>query len=165
MDLKITSRYTLTTDHPASHYGLGVLVDNEDGQKTYGPANDLPIDPKAQSYFGDDAHYTAGDLVETAAKSKLWRDDEIVFIHKFLSQNPDKANILPSDIDLRKEQSVVHLRDVMGDVSQGVHEVFWTLGYAQVAADMYTATNGKYSVRFSAGVAVLTDADTGKDVS
>lgn len=165
MDIRYNDLYTLTTDHPASHYGLGVLVSSGDGQQCYGPSDELPISQKAIDCFGAAlCHYTAGEFVRGIAAKKIWSDDEIALMRKYLSQSPDEKYILPDEITLREEQAVNCLNDVMGDCTQGVHRVYYALGEAQVTVKMYEATGGKYTVRFWGGFAALTHADTGKDV-
>ena len=137
-----TDGWILTTQHPASHYGAGVLIhDKLDG--VFAPGDNLPTDEKIKRYFGD-CEYTAGEFIRHRAKEQIWSDAEIAFLRRYLSQDPQQRYSLPDDAELRGIQAVKHLDSVMGDTTQGVHEVYWQLGKAQVAVAMYEATEGHY---------------------
>ena len=141
MEIKLTDKYTLSPDHPASSYGLGVLV-GEDGT-VYAPSQPLPLSKIAMGTFGDNIEWLAGDCVKAAALSKIWTDDEVDLMRRYLFQDPKKRFILPADIKLRQTQAEKYLDEIMGDVSQGVHKCYWDEGHAKVAVKIYEATNGR----------------------
>jgi len=130
----------LTTDHPASHYQLGVLC-GPDGD--YTPSNPLPTSQDAIDVFGDIAPLLAGEFVKSQAKSHIWTDVEIALMRRYLSQDPQGRFKLPENTKLREIQAKNYLAEVMGDVSQGVHECYWRLGRAKTAVALYNATDGQ----------------------
>jgi hypothetical protein len=78
-------KYTLTTDHPASSYGLGILVDDDDG--VYAPNDPLLLqDEMLCAVIG--RPMLAGDIVAA------WRGeataDERQLMRRYLSQDPEK---------------------------------------------------------------------------
>lgn len=42
MKIKLDNRHEITTDHPASHYGAGVLIIDGAQQPAYGPGDPYP---------------------------------------------------------------------------------------------------------------------------
>ena len=89
MEIKFANGMELTTEHPASHYGAGVLLD-KDGS-VYGPAdlvagsNDL-----AKKMFGVEIPLqTAGELMKSHARNNRLSPDALALIRRFVSQDPD----------------------------------------------------------------------------
>lgn len=87
MEAKI-GRITITTNHPASHYGAGIALIDGDGA-AHGPddfvKSTLPVGPE---------YFRVADLIASgvAGNPVNWReytDEEIGFINRFLSQSPE----------------------------------------------------------------------------
>ena len=102
----------------------------------------LPTPEITQKYFGIDAHLTAAKYVIIAAKKRLYSGEELALMRRYLSQWPDGPQ-LPDDVHLRALQCIAEHRRVMGDTTQGVHDVYWREGHAIVAALLHTITAGK----------------------
>jgi hypothetical protein len=85
--LKINEYATLTTEHPASSYGIPVLV-TADG-KGYGPA-DKTYPDKFNTIFGGIA---AAHSVHSYAISNDLDDDTRDFIKRYLRQWPEGPQI------------------------------------------------------------------------
>ena len=83
--------FTLTTAHPASHYGIPVLLD-ETGH-AFGPAENVDV-PETQAIFGPEP-YTAAQLVYWLARNaERGQQDPLPVgvydcIRLYLSQWPD----------------------------------------------------------------------------
>lgn len=149
MEIKFANtNYTLTTDHPASSYQLGVLVDSGDG--VYMPSNPLPTDPAVLNYFGDDLpSYLAGEFVRDQLKNHFYTLTQLALIRRYLMQDPQGRFKLPDDIDIYIAASENVLNDIMGDTSQGVHPVYYTEGKAKVAVMIYESSDGKYAAKIT----------------
>lgn len=85
--------WTLTTDHPASHYGIPVLVD-ESG-KAYGPTDPVNT-PETDAVFGNKI-YTAGKMISQHANQK---DDLPSDVREklalYCNQWPNGPQVLPA---------------------------------------------------------------------
>jgi len=140
--------WSLTTEHPASHYRAGVVI--HDGSNVpYGPDDQLPRHPKMAAMFPalQNADCTAGDLMRSWARKRLWADAELLLIRRFLSQSPNRARYaLLDDLELRQLQAQAELDRVMGDTTQGVDRKYWLVGREKVAAILVAATDGKMRI-------------------
>jgi hypothetical protein len=141
--------WSLTTEHTASHYQLGVVTHNN-SDVPYGPDNQLPKHPRAMAIFGptiQNIDYTAGDLIWGWAQRRLWSTAELSLIRRFLSQSPNHARYaLPDDLELRQLQAQAEFKLLMGDTTQGVDKKYWLAGRERVAAMLVAATNGKIRI-------------------
>ena len=139
MEIKF-AEYTLTTEHPLSSYGLGVLV-GPDGRQ-YMPPDVLP---STANKFFDLPPMLAGEFIVAWAskRSGILPDNEIDLIRRYLAQDPQGRFALPELLELRKNQCKYQLSLEMGDVSQGVHNCYWELGDARVSVMLYEITEGK----------------------
>jgi len=145
MEIKFNTGHILTTEHPASHYQAGVLLDEKGS--AFGPYDILPASKQCKALFNWELDgLEAGKFIICRAKEKIWSNAEIALMRRYLSQDPQQRYILPDNIELRCEQAKNHLANVMGDTTQGVHKIYWRLGKATVAVAMYEATEGKYTV-------------------
>ena len=99
MKVQISEKYSIETAHPASHYGAGVLIDEESGQ-VYGPVDIFPTPIK--KFFGSDAQASAGDVIVSTVRSRRFSREEVAQIRAWLSQDPS-GNLLPSYEKLEKE--------------------------------------------------------------
>ena len=144
MRIVLQSGYALTTEHPASHYQLGVLVDEGDG--VYAPGDPLPVSDECKAAFGADARaLLAGEFVRGQALSRLWSDEECDLMRRYLSQWANGLH-LPPETELRQQQCDAAKRTCAGDTTQGVGRTFWRLVHAQVAQQLCKATNGRYDL-------------------
>jgi len=143
----IGTDYTLTTDHPTSSYGLGVLINAKDG--VYMPSNPLPVSPNGINVFGDLPPMLAGEFVMHQATQKIYSLEEINLMRRYLSQDPQGRYALPDDTDLYAAQAKNHLSLIVGDTSQGVHEVYWHEAKAIVSRMIYEASQGQYYGTFN----------------
>ena len=99
MKVQISEKYSIETAHPASHYGAGVLIDEENGQ-VYGPADIFPTSIK--KIFGSDTQASAGDVIVSTVRSRRFSQQEVEQVRAWLSQDPS-GNLLPSYEKLEKE--------------------------------------------------------------
>ena len=144
MEIKLIA-HTLTTEHPASHYQSGVLLDNNGG--CYHPDNLIPIHPNAKKIFGDiQPTLTAGEIVKEYALNNLLSNDELAFIRRYLSQSAIKSYDLPDNLALYESQIKHEINNIMGDTTQGVHPVYWQRGIAELSVKLFEATDGKYMI-------------------
>lgn len=85
--LKLNNYATLTVNHPASHYGIPVLVCN-DG-RAYGPS-EKTYSPKFDCIFGDTR---AAHTVFDYARDNSDNPDIVAFCRLFLGQWPEGPQI------------------------------------------------------------------------
>jgi len=101
MNYKLNSEYELTTESPASHYGIPVVVGINGG--AYGPASELPFPEKFRTVFGNRPN-TCDAFVYSWANELIKDDlhnvigmartkDEVVAASKFLGQWPEGRQI------------------------------------------------------------------------
>ena len=97
MEIKLNANYTLTTEHPASHYGAGVLVDT--AGNAYGPVGRVPgSNDFAKKLFGAEIPpLEAGELVSSYARNNRISADELALIRRYLSQDPQGRFNLEDD--------------------------------------------------------------------
>ncbi|MDY6957665.1 MAG: hypothetical protein SVK08_00775 [Halobacteriota archaeon] len=89
MKINFGQGYTLTTEHPASHYGLGVLLDEKNN--VYGPADRMIADTETTKLFdtfGDIQMPTAGEYILKRSIERIWPSAEIELMRRFVSQDP-----------------------------------------------------------------------------
>lgn len=103
MKAKLDSRHEITTEHPASHYGAGVLlIDGE--PKAYGPADDYPESATELSIaLGVQTHLSCAEAVRcilardpgeeeiragVAEYPPKLTAEEIALVNRWLSQDP-----------------------------------------------------------------------------
>lgn len=86
--LKIDDFASLTTEHPASHYGIPVLV-NRDG-RGFGPSQKTYPD-KFDSIFGDKR---AAHMVYSFALSHNLTNEERQFVKSYLGQWPEGPQLV-----------------------------------------------------------------------
>jgi len=143
MEIKFNGTdYMLTTEHPLSSYGLGILT-GPTGD--YMPSDALPASKEACEVFGDDLPpMLAGEFVVAWASKKIMSDAEIDFIRLYLSQDPQRRFTLPYDLELRRKQCENQLDIEMGDTSQGAHWCYWALSAAKVSVMLYEITGGRF---------------------
>lgn len=143
MEIRFDCGYTLTTDHPASHYGLGVLVDNGDG--VYGPADLLPVAERCKEIFGADVRLlAAADIICMQATVRLWTDEEIALMQRYLSQMPKpNRRTLPDEMQLRRLQVLAERKTLYGDRPNGIMHADERLLHATLAVRLQTATTGR----------------------
>ena len=95
MNVKINNTMTITTEHPASHYGAGVLL--IDGQ-AYGPADvwhDADFAKLAAFLHGVNAEdLTCARMIVRIVRDcrDVFGNDEIDQIKRWLQQNPTPAS-------------------------------------------------------------------------
>jgi len=66
--VKIDDHHTIITDHPASHYGAGVLLIDKKGQHAYGPDDSYPESlPELETALGT-PHMSCADVVIAIAR-------------------------------------------------------------------------------------------------
>lgn len=115
MEIEFSKNLTLTTDHPESRYGAGVLLDS-DG-KSYRPWDTLPESThRFQKLFGVEVPaMEAGEFVQRNAVNPpgyglIGHDcstEELELVRKFLSQDPEKRFELPSNEEIQKRKKKV----------------------------------------------------------
>jgi hypothetical protein len=109
MEFKINEVYSLTNEHPASHYGIPVVV-NQNGN-AYGPADILPVPNKFKSVFGKQniATNTCARFIVSWCEEYTKDNDgnilgmnrikeEILAVALFLGQWPEGEQIDPDEI-------------------------------------------------------------------
>lgn len=106
MKAKLDNHHEITTDHPASHYGAGVLLIAGEKQ-AYGPGDDYPESlPKLRELLGVKNPFTCGDIVREMLSRPEPNQDEILagvaayplklssaeksLVNRWLSQEPAK---------------------------------------------------------------------------
>lgn len=106
MKVQINERYEITTDHPASHYGAGVLVDNNG--ISYGTSDFIPTNLKKM--FCADIQVEAGYMVESAIRNLTVASARTEYTHAeveqaraYLSQDPSGRFSLPPFEQLQRE--------------------------------------------------------------
>jgi len=87
MNVKMNDWLEITTEHPASHYGAGVLIDNEGN--VFGPCDIFPGSVPELTRLLNATPLTAAQAVVRICKSREFSPDEISLISRFLSQNPN----------------------------------------------------------------------------
>jgi hypothetical protein len=142
MEIKFENGYTLTTNHPASHYGLGVLLDYNDNP--VGVNDHCPSNKNLENYFGLNATLTGGELVVIQSTQKLYSLEESNFMRGYLAQSPNPYPMLEG-VKLLQKQADAQLEIIMGDTTQGVAEPYWREGKAKIARMVYEITNGEYT--------------------
>ncbi|MDA8115741.1 MAG: hypothetical protein M0Z43_13605 [Acidithiobacillus sp.] len=110
-------RLSLTNEHPASHYGAGVMIDNELSGRYYGPIDVVPETNKwaKKLYNASVPESTAGELIEAFLTSGNYdlTDIEIDFIRRYLSQDPHSRYLLPdNDTIHRWRAETLHDEDI-----------------------------------------------------
>lgn len=88
MNFKIAENYNLTTEHPASHYNIPVVVDLED--RAYGPASLFPYPKKFKAIFGK---RTFDQFVWSWATEEERTEEEVKAASLFLGQWPEGLQI------------------------------------------------------------------------
>jgi len=88
MNFKIAENYNLTNEHPASSYGIPVVVDTNG--RAYGPANLFPYPEKFKSVFGK---RTFDQFIWSWATKEKRTEEEIIAASKFLGQWPEGLQI------------------------------------------------------------------------
>ncbi len=103
MEIKFSQKYTLTREHPASHYGAGVLLDTETGI-VYGPSDVLPPNPLGSKMLGVEIKVEAGYFIVSnvchptvASLNHRYSGDQLGFIRRYLSQDPSGRFELPDN--------------------------------------------------------------------
>lgn len=64
MTIKINNELTITTDHPASSYGAGVLLASHAPDRAFGPADEFPAScPELYQLFGGLPPFSCASMV------------------------------------------------------------------------------------------------------
>lgn len=145
MNVKLSDNITITTEHPASHYGLGVCL--IDGQ-AYGPSENFPVSQEVVRVFGDVEPFSAAQIVVMRCYDRIMTDPEISQVRRWLSQHPEpsREELLPPDLEVRQRQIKSEYKNEVGDDSQGIAPCYYQQAYANVAVKLYQATGGKMSL-------------------
>lgn len=136
----------LTTEHPASHYGAGVLL-FDDGRALAPSQSALPPkNSRLYQYIATPPDFTAAQMLVGLASATLLSDAELMLARSYLSQHPDPKDdeILPIDERaLREKQCRCEYSVIMGDTSQGVEDHYWREGWEELRRRLRAATNGR----------------------
>ena len=116
MEFNINNQYYLTTDSPASHYGIPVVEDLNGN--AYGPASLLPVPEKFNNIFAVNRNTCDSFIVswcEAYTKDNdgniLGMDrtkEEILAAALFLGQCPEGIQINPEEIFASREWKLNH---------------------------------------------------------
>ena len=88
--MKLDTRHEITTEHPASHYGAGVLLIDDAMQPAYGPDDPYPEScPELVDLLGA-PHQNCAEMMIYLARRVGMKDDEQ--IRKWLAQSPRAAD-------------------------------------------------------------------------
>lgn len=96
MNIKLQHGHTITTEHPASHYGTGVLlIEGEAG--AFGPGDIYP----RNKIFAEllNAHNTCGDIIASQIlknEPPQLSKNELAQVLKWLSQDPNAHSYIYS---------------------------------------------------------------------
>ena len=122
MEFKINERFYLTTESPASHYGISVVADDQGN--AYGPSDIVPLLPEntelkemlgmfADPYTFDRLVYAwateitlNGDLDQVTGMPRT--KEEVIAASKFLAQWPEGDQIVPEKIFEKWQWQINH---------------------------------------------------------
>jgi len=86
MRIQLDARHEITSEHPASHYGAGVLL--VDGQP-FGPAEAYPESlPELGRLLGVPPLSCAGAVVALLRGRRALKPEQMALIQRWLSQHP-----------------------------------------------------------------------------
>ena len=96
MNVKLQHGHTITTEHPASHYGAGVLlIEGEAG--AFGPGDIYPRNKIFAVLLN--AHHTCGDIIASQILNPelpQLSKNELAQVLKWLSQDPSTHSYIYS---------------------------------------------------------------------